>query len=384
MKRSNIFAIFLLVLSVNSTFAAFGDPDTTFGSNGQVVFFQASGIYWGQAHALERQSDGKLIVSGTAWGQNQTKYVTIRRYLANGAIDTSYGIQGTAVPYESIGDIQYSVLQSDGKLLVTGTINVGGTDSMYIWRFNTNGLYDSTFGANGRVYIGAGYAGKIAVYKTSPSSNTEYILIGYNGVRRRNPNGSASVSFGSGSVIYGAGSRFSVKTATAVSNARIVVADVGSNTNVILSAFDGNGQPDTSFGTNGSTSTFYGNYDAFYLRDPVLSPQGKHLVYGAYSAGGGIAFGSIIGSHSSSGVLEYTNTPSLLNNYFATLATNSDGTIVFSAKNINPQQVPTLRKFTSNVSQLFQAPNVDCYDILIQPDTKIVCATGHTVFRYNQ
>lgn len=372
-----------MAFSMSIAFGAFGDNDTSFGTNGEVIFFQPSNGYSGWANTVVRQSDGKLVVAGAAQPPppNQTWILTVRRYNANGTIDTSYGFGGTAISYVAEGGARYAAIQSDGKLLISGETLVNGVGYICVWRFNTNGIYDSTFGTNGRVILGQGnFSGRIEVYKTILNSNTEYILVGYNGVRRLNPNGSLSTSFGIGGGINAASNLFASRSASQFENASIVTADTELNTNVVLRGYSGSGQVNTTFGINGVTSTYYGDFDSIYLSGITRSAQGKYIVGGKYLLYdmSPTDYG-FLGSHSSTGVLEFQNQPFEGGYWVSSIRANPDGTLVFR---LNGNA--SLKKFTSNISPLFQATSLACSDLMIQPDSKIVCTSSSKVTRYLQ
>jgi uncharacterized delta-60 repeat protein len=88
------------------------------------------------------QPDGKIVVTGilNVIGANTTSIV---RLTATGALDTGFTSPASSLNY----DVNYFdpnvVLQPDGKLLVTGSFFVGGT--AYLMRLNANGSQDNSF-----------------------------------------------------------------------------------------------------------------------------------------------------------------------------------------------------------------------------------------------
>ena len=94
--------------------------DTTFGTNGMIRDTRDM-----QPTGLDSQPDGKFILSGYAWGLSYLK-----RYLPNGAVDTTFGTDGE-IMFDLDGDSRLIsapvkvVLQPDGKILVVGPLFVG-------------------------------------------------------------------------------------------------------------------------------------------------------------------------------------------------------------------------------------------------------------------
>ncbi|MBI2514188.1 MAG: hypothetical protein HYV96_19625 [Opitutae bacterium] len=94
--------------------------------------------------ALALQSDGKLVVAGSVV-TNSTTYSVVR-VLASGALDPTFAPVTTALTgYYGTGDVHALVLQTDGKILLGGWFDtVAGTTRRFLARLNTNGTVDST------------------------------------------------------------------------------------------------------------------------------------------------------------------------------------------------------------------------------------------------
>jgi uncharacterized delta-60 repeat protein len=141
-----------------------GKLDATFGSGGKVLTaFTASG---GGIDSLLLQSNGDLIATGSTDTGKNTYYVTLARYLASGALDSTFGSHGivksSAVPAIGQGGLGggtfsqpvVATLQSNGKIdVATGGSVIeepySASNTLYVERFNTNGSIDTTFGKSG-------------------------------------------------------------------------------------------------------------------------------------------------------------------------------------------------------------------------------------------
>jgi uncharacterized delta-60 repeat protein len=125
-----------------------GQLDTAFGDHGvATAAFSGSAMEagWG---AVVVQSDGRVLVSGVSnWSEGGR--FAIARFDATGAVDTSFGSGGLAVlDYAADPDWLLDLaLQQDGKIVALGVTTTGGG----LVRFDSNGQLDTTFGTNGRV-----------------------------------------------------------------------------------------------------------------------------------------------------------------------------------------------------------------------------------------
>ena len=101
--------------------------------------------------ALAIQSDGKIICAGTG----TPEFFYIDRFLVNGNLDSTFGINGRASASAPVFLTTYSVINDliilpDGKIIAAGNYEpVSGDSDILLIRFKSNGVVDSTFGING-------------------------------------------------------------------------------------------------------------------------------------------------------------------------------------------------------------------------------------------
>jgi len=134
-----------------------GTLDNSFGENGflELNFGNAGDEYIDVSMVV--QPDGKIVVAGLSFTESYD--FTLMRFTADGIPDVSFGVNGksTADVYNLSDDrTTCMVLQSDGKILVTGWAGIfngewSGWD-FGVARFNTNGTLDNTFGDGGTVH----------------------------------------------------------------------------------------------------------------------------------------------------------------------------------------------------------------------------------------
>lgn len=383
MRSVRIF-LFLMALmcSANTNFAAFGDIDTTFGNNGTVTFHTLPGGWNGAAYPsiVLRQSDGKLIVVGTVFEDVPSTdtnrwYLTIKRYNTNGTIDTSYGNNGTAIPNNAYGQPASAALDSNGKLLVGGKHGnyPSVTGPNYIWRFNTNGWYDNSFGSLGRTSVGTSGLTVMDIdsIKLTPNSTTPSVLYEFAGsIKRLTPNGTSDNGFGNSGALVGLGTHFVKQDATIFSNAGLVTAHFVSDGSLTLRGFTANGQVDSNFGMWGTSSSYIGGSSS-KIGNFVRTAQGKLIANGPFLVGSTNS-GSFISSHGSNGFME-SSTVFMTWAYSAydPLAVNADGSIVAGYDG----GTHYFSKFASSLAYVEPSNAARCRSLLAQPDGKLVCVT---------
>jgi uncharacterized delta-60 repeat protein len=128
-----------------------GSPDTTFDTDGKQVT-PVGGNTDDLASAVALQSDGKIVVVGTVGNGNDADFEVVR-YKANGSLDTRFDSDGIATLDIGTSTDRATALaiQPDGKILVAGySFNLGTSDDdMAIVRYKVNGSLDTTFDFDG-------------------------------------------------------------------------------------------------------------------------------------------------------------------------------------------------------------------------------------------
>jgi uncharacterized delta-60 repeat protein len=137
----------LLVARFDTT----GNLDTTFGTQG-LINLNLNNVD-DEFFDLVIAPDHSLILSGFTTTPGSLDYhLLLMKFDAQGAADEHFGIQGKVI----LDDIPYMVgnalvLQPDGKILVAGTSGqkMPMDNDWAIWRFNSAGTQDETFGTSG-------------------------------------------------------------------------------------------------------------------------------------------------------------------------------------------------------------------------------------------
>ncbi len=163
-----------------------GDLDMGFGAEGKVFMTpEGSGTgYYGRSIAI--QSDGKIIMAGSALGADSVHFL-VARYDIDGTLDTTFGANGKVFISNQAGccidEKAYSVaIQSDGKIVVAGSTGHTVTQAydLFLVRLNINGTPDGTFGNDGKVItdLGSDHDG---IYSIAIQSDGKIVAAGKKG-----------------------------------------------------------------------------------------------------------------------------------------------------------------------------------------------------------
>ena len=132
-----------------------GSKDLSFGDSGVATLDDGveSAVY-----DMKIQEDGKLILAGYRTEEEITK-VALFRLDSSGALDTGFGLNGVVtVPLEEENGVGYGVaLQSDQKIILTGSLSNGKYRDILTLRVTSDGTVDESFGDQGTAVSNLGY-----------------------------------------------------------------------------------------------------------------------------------------------------------------------------------------------------------------------------------
>jgi uncharacterized delta-60 repeat protein len=125
-----------------------GSLDTTFDGDGLVTSRFASGS--AEAHAVDIQSDGRIVVAGSAFSAGAPVFA-FARYDGAGALDTAFDGDGKVTTQFAQDDGARAVtIQGDGRIVAAGyTFFSPGQSDFALARYNTDGSLDTVFGGGG-------------------------------------------------------------------------------------------------------------------------------------------------------------------------------------------------------------------------------------------
>jgi uncharacterized delta-60 repeat protein len=142
----NDFDIFLMRLDTNGVF------DSSFGTGGVVKTSLNGGV--DDCFGLSQDKNGDLVVCGFTTLPNLTLDMVLLKYNLSGTLVPTFGTGGVVTFNNSDEDVAYDIeIQSDNKIVLGGTSGISflGPRPMALWRYQSNGTPDATFGNNGFV-----------------------------------------------------------------------------------------------------------------------------------------------------------------------------------------------------------------------------------------
>ena len=278
-----------------------GTLDPAFGSGGTVTIdlFIASNV----RVDLAIDAAGRIVVVGTVTRDPfLPSDVGVARLTPGGALDATFGVGGTVTTdIAGFADEGNSVaIQSDGKIVVAGTANGGassGAADFAVARYNPDGSLDASFDTDGKVTTdfsgfddrGNGVAiqgdGSIVVAGTAKPANDTSDF----GVVRYDANGTLDTTFdGDGKALTDIAGDWDEGNAVAIQpgdgyivvvGGAIVPNAVGWFHDFALIRYDTNGNLDPGFGTGGKVITDFSSGDDMGA-DVVIAGDGRIVAAG--------------------------------------------------------------------------------------------------------
>jgi uncharacterized delta-60 repeat protein len=264
-----------------------GELDPSFGTRGRVLTDMGSQGRDEEVQAVAVQPDGKIVVAGLT-GQlslppNATDFA-VARYNPNGTLDTSFSGDGRFT-LDFGGTEEFALdlaLQSDGKIVVAGTVTTvggGGSRDFALIRLNPGGTLDETFDTDGIVRTDIANSSDDARAVAVQPNNGKIVAGGSAGTNfalaRYNANGSLDETFDTDGKVFtnvvASGDEQILDLAFAAdtqADKKIVVAGDMSN-NFAVARYNANGSLDTNtdadptahFDTDGVQTTDFGSID---------------------------------------------------------------------------------------------------------------------------
>ncbi len=273
------------VLSVmaleDRTLLSVGVLDPSFGAGGKAsIAFDVGGGMDDGARAVALQTDGKVVMAGSAQTGTAGYDFAIARLNSNGTPDTLFNGTGKQTVAFNLGgdgkDRAFGVaLQPDGKILVAGSAQITLTGFDFaVARLNANGTLDSTFNGTGKQTVSFNVGGTNAdeALGVVVQPDGKIVLTGYAGsssgkksfaVARLNSNGSLDTTFnGTGKTTFAFGTAADeARTVVLQADNKLVVAGysqiAGANNDFAIARLQPNGALDTSFNLNGKRTVAY-------------------------------------------------------------------------------------------------------------------------------
>ncbi|WP_344960203.1 hypothetical protein, partial [Zobellella aerophila] len=308
-----------------------------------------------RGYSVAVQADGKILVAGVSRTSDTNGDIAVVRYNSDGSLDTSFGSDGAVVIGLDGANVAYPVnmvLQSDGKALLS--VSVPGAITLV--RLTDSGSLDSGFGDGGVVSTTAGgdsanisglalqsdgkilVTGSLYTVANGPFSGRELLVV------RFLEDGSLDASFGGGDGISRLFASFSASTAGLAlqSDGKILVTSVrqvfsgGLTAHNDLVRLNSDGTLDTGFGTGGAADISMLGWSQF--KDVAVQADGSILVAGNKNvSGNGVDFAlmrftgaGVLDTGFADGAASITTDIGNAHNYAWDMALDPDGKILLA------------------------------------------------------
>ena len=230
------------------------------------------GDFEGNATSIAVQPDGKIVTSGTFYTEADSPPFLLMRFNTNGSLDPAFGDNGIATDKDAV-NANSIIFSSNGKI-----VGAGGT---LLRRYNTNGTPDNSFSGDGKQTVDFPVAsasiqsdGKLVVGGTL---NNNFALARYN------TDGSLDNTFtGDGRQITDFGTAVNLKSVAIQNNGKIVAAGSAFNggiTNFAVARYSVNGTLDNTLSSDGTLTGHLRRGNTVY-RSTVVQSDGKIIAGG--------------------------------------------------------------------------------------------------------
>jgi uncharacterized delta-60 repeat protein len=329
---------------------------------------------------------------------------------AEGTLDTSFGTGGTADVALPAGFTAFNsgasalLVESDGQIVVVGTVYANGPSETLVARFNADGTPDSTFGTGGVEVLDPttlGVAGLTFRY-AALQSNGQVVLAGDADALRLTAAGALDPTFGIGGLVAipqtpNPNSEAQTTDGLAIQpDGQIVVLAVDPigvsaaaiNANPVLIRFNTDGSTDASLSEAGISDSGIDYPDANGL---IAEPDGQLLVLGTHTVGlqGNLPALALVNSDGSLA----TSVPlSGLNTSVISFALQPDGDVAlvgyfgvpgggtFQALRLTPGLTPDLSfgagGFSTSSVSMTGGPSFSSDSIAVTPNNQIIVSGG--------
>jgi uncharacterized delta-60 repeat protein len=294
--RGLTFAVLSVVAAGLASMPASADPDdldVSFGGTGLVTVEDAAPFATASAVA----PDGSVVIGGR--GSEVGSSSTVVRLTSDGLLDQTFGGDGIVeVQLGVTTRINDLVVQPDGKVVAVGAVDfllpapgpglpVDQVTLGVVMRFRSDGVFDTSFGASGSIFLGAlAYGNPFDASFEAVSLQPDGMILAA-GNLTGNPNGQVVARYTTnGQIDAGFGTNGSVVTAGAVVLSDVTLLEDGSfvvpswdpaelGPDLFVTRYDATGAVDPDFGEAGRVTLGYGV-------DPpsnvAVQPDGKLLI----------------------------------------------------------------------------------------------------------
>ncbi len=269
-----------------------GSIDTSFGTNGIVTFDNEE---YNEAVSATIDADGKIVVTGYIKHPNSpNNKMALWRYNTDGTADTTFGTNGVVIYEDTMTSGGVSVaIDPSGKIVVSGSSRVnlpGAENQMTIWRYDTNGMPDLSF--NGTGMVSDSTVNREIGLSVTLDAQDRIVVTGFS------DNGTVEdmaiwryTNDGSPDTTFNGSGKLTVPNAAGDDNGRWVTID--SHHNIVVAGVTNSGSDAMAvwrYTENGTVDTTFGTNGVVTYPDgagmsATIDPQGRIIVTGYHHNG---------------------------------------------------------------------------------------------------
>lgn len=236
---------------VVTQYTSAGVLDTEFAQGGIFSYLAGNGC---AAQACKKQSDGKIIIAGAAVVDGVSN-ILVMRLMTNGTLDTTFGNNGVILmPIALGGGAQALAINTSDQIYLGGFARRWDAWQPLVIKLSHDGILDTQFGESGIAWISVGTDAGVRDMVLDPQENS--IATGFvDGsmlIFKINSMGALDATFGNqGIVIKNWGTTSEGVGISAGSDSSIFIV-ANSDANAIVTKYSSMGIMDSSFADNGS------------------------------------------------------------------------------------------------------------------------------------
>lgn len=282
-------SMYIIIVSDNRTIIAKkkadGSADLTYGTNAGLSE-SVPLPYFAQAVL---QTDGKIVLAGSVFHLDSTDFA-LARLNVDGRLDNTFGKNGVQITdFGRRDEVRGLTIQTDGKIIVAGTVKDRDVPlKCTIARYNHDGNLDTTFNSIGVVFRQIGKEG--GYNSVTVQTDGKIIVNAGVGIIRYNSNGSPDSTFNKTGIRY-YDKYFTNNAITFQPDGKIILTGYYEDLQTIdfmVQRLNYDGSLDSSFGKDGTVLTDFGE-TSDWAAQSFIEPGGKILTQGFTENDNGIA-----------------------------------------------------------------------------------------------
>jgi uncharacterized delta-60 repeat protein len=263
-------------------------------------FFNDIGPSDDQGRAVAIQADNKIVVAGSTDARNDSNFAVVR-YTMLGALDTSFGDDGIVLTdFGGNDQVAAVVIQADGKIVVAGSSDTGGSTDVALARYLSNGTLDGSLSGDGRLTtdFSSGSEDQAQAMILQPDgkivvAGATYTIDDFDfdvALARYTASGTLDPSFsGDGKLTTDLGGILDMAAALVIQSDGKLVAAGRNDDSFALARYTASGTLDPSFSGDGKVTTAFGDEGMSSAYGLALLPDGKLVAVGQVTDNGDMA-----------------------------------------------------------------------------------------------